>query len=654
MTPQAFFAFALTLCSFFTLASKAEVIPLSSFNQMPLVVQPSLSPDGKNIAVITNRGEQTQVSVSPYDNPKEIVPVAGLDGAKYRIESIAWANNERILITVTQPIKYLYYQLRTSHIYSVKIDGSSLIELKSKKRVKDNLDAYRSSPHLLSLLDKEPNHILVTIKDWQDEYYSSVYKVNIETGDFKKYIPNGNKIYAWHVNTKGEVLMARGTDRNQKSGMDYFYTRKNNDDDWQLIKKRQAYADETFAPVLYEQENNSVIVISNYKLKKNALWRYHITSDEYELLGEAPDLFDIDGAITRLDGDTRTVVGFSYTDHFKKRVYFNEQAENLNLQIQSIFLKQGLQASIYDWDKNRQRFIVYVVSDTQPGQFYLFDKKVNKLSPWYGQYPSLKKHKLTPVRPIEFKARDGMVLYGYVTLPEGIKNPPLVVYPHGGPYGVRDTQYFDPFVQLFASRGYAVLQVNYRGSGGYGDKYLTSGYSQWGRKMQTDIIDAVNWVKKQNVVDTENACIVGGSYGGYAALAAGYQTPKQFNCIVSIAGVSDMERHVSTLRRFSGTNAFIENAINEDETDFEAISPVDNVNQFEAPVLLIHGKVDQRVSYRQSENMYEELKDAKKEVEYKLFEFGTHHLDDAVIRKQAMGLMIEFVDKHIKETPRSK
>ena len=141
MTPQAFFAFALTLCSFFTLASKAEVIPLSSFNQMPLVVQPSLSPDGKNIAVITNRGEQTQVSVSPYDNPKEIVPVAGLDGAKYRIESIAWANNERILITVTQPIKYLYYQLRTSHIYSVKIDGSSLIELKSKKRVKDNLDA---------------------------------------------------------------------------------------------------------------------------------------------------------------------------------------------------------------------------------------------------------------------------------------------------------------------------------------------------------------------------------------------------------------------------------------------------------------------------------------------------------------------------------
>ena len=644
------FTLCLALWGCFTYANEVGTIPLSSFNQMPMVDQPSLSPDGKNIAVITNRGDQTQVSISPYDKPEQIIPVVGLEGAKYRIESIAWANNERILVTITQPIKYFAYQLRTTHIYSVKIDGSHSIELESKKRVEDNLDAYRSSPHLLSLLDKEPNHVLVTIKDKQDEYYSSVYKVNIETGEFKKYIPNGNRIYAWQVNKNGEILMARGVARNQESGIDYFYTRKNNDDDWKMIAKRQAYADETFSPVLYEQENNSVIVISDYKLNKDALWRYHIDSGEYELLGEAPGMFDIDNAITRLDGDERKVVGFSYTEHFKKRVYFNEQAENLNAQIHSIFIKQGLQANIYDWDKNRERFIVYGVSDTKPGQFYLFDKKTNKLAPWYGQYPSLNKQKLTPVRPIEFKARDGMTLYGYVTLPVGVKKPPLVVYPHGGPYGIRDTQYFDPFVQLFASHGYAVLQVNFRGSGGYGNNYITSGYSQWGRKMQTDIVDAISWVKEQNVVDTENACIVGGSYGGYAALAAGYQTPKQFNCIVSIAGISDMKDHVVTLRRFSGTSSFIENAINDDETDYDAISPIENISKFEAPVLLIHGKVDQRVSFNQSESMYEELKEANKEVEYKLFEYGTHYLDDAVIRKQAMGLMIEFVDKHIKPT----
>ncbi|MDU0112756.1 prolyl oligopeptidase family serine peptidase [Psychrosphaera aquimarina] len=638
-----FITFFLTL---YTSAIQAKKIPLSSFNQMPMVQQPSISPDGKNIAVIINRDDETQVAISPFNNPSQVVPVVGLSGEKYRIESINWANNERVLVTVTQPIKYLFYRLRTTHIYSVKIDGSNTFELSKKQRVKDNLDAYRSSPHLLSILEQDPNHILVTVRDWRDNYYSSVFKVNIVDGTFTKYLPNGLKINSWQVNKSGEILMAMGTDDNEKTDFSYIYIRKNNESDWELAKKREAYKEATFSPVLYEQDTNSIVVISNRELNKNALWRYHISTEEFELLGEAPGNYDIDGSISKFSGDKRNVVGFTYTDNFVQRVYFDEKNEALNQQITSIFSKQGLKAYLYDWDKAANKYIIYGVSDDKPGQFFLFDREKKKISKWFGQYPSLSKEKLSPVKPIEFKAQDGMTLYGYLTMPEGVENPPLILHPHGGPYGVRDTQYFDPFVQLFASRGYAVLQVNYRGSGGFGNEYLASGYSQWGKKMQSDLVDAMNWIKAKDIVDTKNSCIVGASYGGYAALTAGYQTPDLFNCIVSIAGISDMDDQVVQWKYF-GYQSYIDNAVNGEENDLDLISPVHYADKFKAPVLLIHGKVDMSVNYRQSEGMFKALKKAKKDVEFKLFDYGTHYLNDATNRKEAMGLMIEFIDEHI-------
>ncbi|MCJ8319633.1 MAG: alpha/beta fold hydrolase [Colwellia sp.] len=635
------------IVSFQTIASKPAQIPVSSFNQMPVVQQPSVSPNGKNIAVITNRGEVTQVSISPFDKPQEMLPVVELGGEKYRIESINWANDERVLVTVTQPFKVSTLQVRTTHVYSVKIDGSDIIELKKRSRKQTNWDFYRSSPRLLSTLVDEPNHVLMTIRDKRDDYYSSVFKVNITTGDFEKYLANNKKIVGWYFNDKGEVLMAIGIDDNYNTDIDYIYTRKDQKSDWKLIKKIEAYQDDTFSPVMFEPKTNSVIVISDHKLNKKALWRYFIDTQEYKLLGAAPDKLDIRSAITRLEGNGKKVVGYTYVKNFIKKVYFDQSNADLNQQVVNIFAKQGLQAFVYDWDKAENHYILYGVGDNKPGQFYLYNKSKQKISPWYGQYPSLSKHQLASVMPFTFKARDGMDLNGYLTLPNNVDNPSLIVFPHGGPYGVRDSQYFNPFVQLFASRGYAVLQVNYRGSGGFGNAYKTSGYAQWGKKMQTDLMDAVNWVKEMKLANIDNSCIVGASYGGYAALAAGYQTPKQFKCIVSIAGVGDMDDQVIHWKS-RGHRSYIDNVVNESDESLAAISPIHHVKKFEAPVLLIHGRVDTRVSYHQSEDMYEALDDAGKEVKLKMFEWGTHNLDDSTNRQKAMGLMIEFVDQYLK------
>jgi dipeptidyl aminopeptidase/acylaminoacyl peptidase len=638
----------LALFSVNSVAAKKQQIPVSAFNQMPMVQQPTISPDGKNIAVITNQGDNTQVSIVPFENKKSMSVILELGGEKFRIDSIKWVNNERIIAIVSQPLRLGNIRLRTTHIYSASIDGKDVIELKKRAGVKQSaLDFYRSTPRFLSLLRKDKDHILVTINDKRDAYYSSVFKVNVKNGDYEKYITNSKKIVSWSVNRSGEILMAVGVDNDKNTDIKYIYTRKNSESPWVKVKEIEAYNDDTFSVVQYEPETNSIIIISDRKLEKDALWRYDIATGAYSLMAEAPGMLDIDGAVIEYEGDERKVVGIRYTDHFSKRILLDNESQSLNKQISTIFNKNGLQAFLYDWDKNKQRYIISSLSDTKPPKFFLFDLENPKIIPWYSAYPALARQKLAPVKPFEFKARDGMALNGYITLPLGVKNPPLIVHPHGGPYGVRDKQYFDPFVQLFASRGYAVLQVNYRGSGGFGNEYETSGYEKWGKEMQTDLIDAINWVKTNKLANTDSSCIAGASYGGYAALAAGYQTPEQFKCIVSIAGVGDMDAQVTNWRR-RGAKSYIENVVNIEAVSLKPISPVHFAERFKAPVLLIHGKVDTRVSYRQSEDMYNALKKANKDVELELFKFGTHNLNDSVNRKKAMVLMIEFIDKHLK------
>ncbi|MGB0898176.1 MAG: alpha/beta hydrolase family protein [Psychrobium sp.] len=632
----------------FSALTHANNIPVSAFNKMPMVAQPSISPDGKNIATIVNSEEKTQVAIIPFNSPSTMKVLVGLDGDKYRIQKIDWANNDRILVTVTQPFKAYGVQLRTAHVFSASVDGTNLIELKKRLHTRATPEEfYRNSPSILSLLKDEPNHILVTIQDERDNNFSSVFKVDVRDSSFEKYLPNSKSITRWNVDSRGRILMAMGSDDDFSTDKRYFYIRKDNKSEWKLIKVTENYQSEIFSPILYEPETHSVIVISDYKLGKDALWRYDIKSEQYTLLGEAPGTLDVDDAIVIEEANERKVVGFEYVNHFRERVYFEKESQDLNQQIASLFKKSHLHATLYHWSGDKKKFIISALSDTKPRQFYLFDRNNPRIAPWYGEYPELAKEQLSPVKPIQFNARDGMELNGYLTLPPGVKNPPLIVYPHGGPYGIRDNQYFDPFVQLFASRGYAVLQVNYRGSGGFGNRYLTKGYEKWGKEMQTDLIDAVNWVKVQKLADTNNSCIAGGSYGGYAALAAGYQTPEQFKCIVSIAGVGNMDDQVTQWRK-KGLKSYIRNAVNPNNENLKSISPEFHASEFKVPVLLIHGRMDTRVSYRQSENMYKALKKADKEVELELFKYGTHHLNDAVNRKKAMGLMIEFIDEHLK------
>tara|TARA_R110002167_G_scaffold84940_1_gene230650 strand:- start:409 stop:2355 length:1947 start_codon:yes stop_codon:yes gene_type:complete len=629
----------------------AESLPLEYFNQMPLLQNPVISPNGEHLAGIYNSNDNTQVVVMPFGS-QDLKALVTLGGEKYRIEGIDWANNKRLLINVSQPYEFKGLKLRTTHLFSADLEGKNVFEMRRSTNARvstktTDLDFYYNSPNLLNILPNDADHILVTTRDSRDGNYASVYKVNVNDGKFEKHIANSNRIDNWITDKNGEILLAIGGSDRVRNETKYVYVRENQEADWKLIKQYTPFESETFDPIMYEKETNSLLLLSDHQLNKTALWRFDIEKNEFsELVAQAPGKFDITNVIFKPSHTEMNVIGYTYVDNFVRRVYWDSEQKNIGNQLAELLSKSGLQSNIYDYSLDENRYIISAISDSSPVKYYLFDKNKKSLSLWFSEFPYLEGKALANVTPFTFNARDGMEIYGYITLPNGVEKPPVILFPHGGPFS-RDYQYFDPYVQMMANEGYAVLQVNFRGSTGYGLRYMTNGYHQWGKAMQTDLLDAYEWLVATELVHKDKACIAGASYGGYAALVAGYQTPELFDCIVSIAGVSDLSDQMTMWRRL-GEFDYIENAVKNDDTDIKAISPYYHAEKFKKPVLLIHGKKDTRVSYRQSNSMYDQLKSAGKNVKYKEFEYGTHYLDDATNRINAMKLMKDFFEEHLK------
>ncbi|WP_105102999.1 alpha/beta hydrolase family protein [Microbulbifer pacificus] len=625
------------------------------FSDLPLVSNVSISPDGEQLLSVVNSGGKTLVATAPFGS-KKINYIVGLEEGKYRIESVDWLNNERVLVTVTQPERVDVYghktRVRLTSLYSVSIDGKSTIELNKRDLARDGLDLLRLNPSVLTILPNDEDHILVELADPRDDYYSSVFKVNVNTGKYTKYLQNDLQITNWGIDRTGQVRFALGADTKRESTVRHVYFRESNSESWKKVASFDVYKEASFYPFLYEAETHSLLVESNRQLGKDAIWRYDLKKGGFtDLVGEAPDNLDIQGPIFWRTQGRQEFIGFSYVDNFVEHKYLNLERANISQQLMLLFQKKGLKSHVVAQDESGNRMVVYAVSDNSPGKYYLFDRKAKSLSFWFSQYPKLEAKKLAKVEPFSFEASDGMKLNGYLTRPEGISDAPLVVFPHGGPHA-RDTQYFDPWVQMFANSGYAVLQVNFRGSSGFGDEYLAAGYKQWGKAMQQDVIDAVNWVEQNKLADTKRSCIVGGSYGGYVALTAGFKTPDKFDCVVSLAGVSDIPTMMS-FDSVRGYNRYFKQQLadihsSEDMKDVEENSPLNFANRFSSPVLLIHGLFDTRVDVGQSKMMARALEREHKKVELFILENGTHHFNESGNRKVAMGEVLSFLDDNLK------
>ncbi len=315
----------------------------------------------------------------------------------------------------------------------------------------------------------------------------------------------------------------------------------------------------------------------------------------------------------------------------------------------------GDRVQLASWSNDRKRVVVKVDSAELGPAYALVDLNTGKAD-WLGSvYSDLDSAHVSPVRAIRYKAADGLGISGYLTLPKGRnpKNLPLIVLPHGGPEG-RDTPGFDWWSQALASRGYAVLQPNFRGSEGFGWDFVKAGFGEWGKKMQTDLSDGVRDLVKQGIVDPKRVCIVGASYGGYAALAGATLDRGVYRCAVSVAGPSDLRRMLQSVRnanngmtsaaqrywlRFMGADGLT-------DPDLQAISPARLADQVDIPIMLIHGKDDTVVRYDQSVVMADALRKAGKPVELVTLDGEDHWLSRGATRLKMLTETVSFVEKH--------
>ncbi|PZQ60902.1 MAG: hypothetical protein DI570_13530 [Phenylobacterium zucineum] len=313
---------------------------------------------------------------------------------------------------------------------------------------------------------------------------------------------------------------------------------------------------------------------------------------------------------------------------------------------------KGDRLSLESWSQDRRKIVVLADSPVEGPAYALVDMATRKADWLGGRYQKLVAEDIAPVRPVRFKAKDGLDLTGYLTTPYGSagKNLPLIVFPHGGP-AARDEPGFDWWAQAMASRGYAVLQVNYRGSDGFGWPFLEAGFGEWGRKMQTDLSDGVRHLAAQGVIDPKRVCIVGASYGGYAALAGAAIDTGVYRCAVAVSGLSDLKRFVTWSRtqdgvsavrwwtRFMGAEAARDPALTE-------ISPAAQVARVDIPVLLIHGRDDTVVPLEQSQIMADALAKAGKPHELIVQAGEDHWLSRGETRLQTLTATMAFVEKH--------
>lgn len=326
---------------------------------------------------------------------------------------------------------------------------------------------------------------------------------------------------------------------------------------------------------------------------------------------------------------------------------------------------KGIQAKLPEsavevdsWSADRSRVLLFVSGGGLSERYVLFDRTARTLDLIAFARPAIKPEDVGQVITIEYKAQDGLKIPSLITWPTGVaeanrKNLPLIVIPHGGPQAY-DAVGFDWMAQYFANEGYLVFQPNFRGSGGFGESFATAGHGEWGRKMQSDITDGVRALTRMGWADGNRTCILGGSYGGYAALAGGAVTPDLYKCVVAIAGVANLREMLGTELREHGPRAgayrYWTKVIGDPTKDadrIDAVSPVNLAASFKAPVLLIHGTDDLVVPARQSELMESALKKAGKNVTYMKLPGDDHYLSNSDNRRAALEAMSAFVAKHI-------
>ena len=637
--------FFLLFLLFFSIPTLADLLPVEAFGSLPKVQQIKLSPNGEIVAYRGNLNGHTYIA-SYNIKTQEKKYLVSTDNLKFKISWFKWANDELILIGARYPNKFRSAKFNETRLLKVNASGKGSAGPVFRLKKKDLSPQFQGldpqfQDRVIDFLPKESDHILMALT-LESRLYPSVYKVNIKNKKDKRKL-----VKRWHPYIKGWM-----TDRQNRLRLGYGLTDdvgfyrvldlKTNK--WRQIWEYKILEEPSIVPIGFALDPNQLYVRADHN-GRAAVFVVDISDTNLpkRLIFADPD-YDVDGGLI-YSNKTNDVIGIFHGEADGSKVFFDEKF---------ISFQRGLDKAIpeaynqiYSFSADERKYILYSAENNRPGAFYYGDRDRKSLSFLIDQYPLLYDQNLSGKKQIKFKARDGLSIEGYILLPvEGIKkNNPAIILPHGGPMA-RDHGGFDWFAEFFASRGYVVLQPNFRGSSGYGFDFAMQSIGDWGGAMQDDLGDAVNWLVENYTVDKNSVCILGGSYGGYAAMMAAVKQQQIFKCAASFAGVSDLNLLLIKARKFHNYD-IVEKQIGSDVSKRKNRSPINHAKDIRIPMMLIHGEKDLVVSVDQSRKMVKALQKYDKPVEYIELENGNHNMSIESNRLKVLVHFERFLNKHI-------
>lgn len=615
-----------------------------------------ISPSGKYLAV-SNRADDGNMQVIILERAAmKIVSQNHFRGTD-TISSFYWVNDERLLLTMAREIGALESSQPTGELYAVNVDGRRGMML-TGYRSKEKL--YTIS-EVIDFLPNDEKHVIISSRNLRlREPFIEFYRLNVDTGRKRKVgqapirAMQGSSIYTV-TDASGLPRMVMGVDPNKETDTVLMY-KPSDDAEWQEFSRYSETSERNFIPLAFSADNSKVFGLSNLETDTQAMVAIDLTSKKIETLAHHP-LTNVEPIISLSQGVMDDVIGASFEYETIEAVFF-ENAAN------SAFGKaiQGLVAAfpnksvtITSTTKDDALAVVKVQSANQDPTFYLFDMKQNQLAYLLNQRPWLKDKTLPQTQIVFYTARDGQKIRGLLTLPHDkpAKDLPLVVFPHGGPIGIRDSytdfNAYTMYMKVLADSGYAVLQPNFRGSGGYGLAFQQAGYRNWGTVMIDDMTDGVMSLAEQGIVDKNRVCTFGASYGGYAAMQTAVREPDLYKCAIAYVGVFDIAMLYTEgdIPETAAGLRYIERVAGKDPELLKAQSPLHNLERLKAPVFIVHGAEDRRTPISHANALREALEKRNHPYEWLVKEKEGHGFVKPEHNVELWQKAVDFLNRHI-------
>ncbi|HET8817087.1 MAG TPA: prolyl oligopeptidase family serine peptidase [Pseudidiomarina sp.] len=640
------------LISLPTSATDIQTTILENYAKPAQFIDIKISPKGSYLAATARDNEgSVQLSVLDIKNFDILSVTQSADGES--VNSFNWVNDKRLVITMAREVGALDIPAPTGELFAMNADGSRKTVLTGPR----SRDGEYVIANVVDWLPNQDDRIMIyTASMFESDQFLTLWEVDVDSGAKRRAgrIPiragNGTSSRVL-VDQAGDARVATGVIPADNNAI-VIMARDGANEDWYEIM-RYHEDDGGFAPITIMPNGYEVMGLSNSETDTQSISIYNLKTRTEEVVATHPDV-DLEPLMSIRDGYPNDLIGawFEY-DKIDAVFFQGSEDDDFAQVVQSLMATfPGRSVSVNSATKDANQVILRVASANDPATFYLFDRQARKLTPIAQAQPWLKKEQIPTTQTIVYEAKDGTKITALLTLPRGqeAKKLPLILLPHGGPHGIRETiGALDTDAKVLATHGYAVLQPNFRGSGGFGLEFQSAGYRKWGTLMIDDMTAGVDYLIEQGIADPERMCTYGASYGAYAALMSVIREPNKYNCAIGFVGVYDLDlmfEEGDTTEVEAGQN-FLAKIFHPDASERHQQSPVHRADEVTVPVFLIHGEKDRRAPLTHAKRLRAKFDELGHDYEWMTKEEEGHGFYKPENNIERWTRMLEFLDKHI-------